>query len=80
MRPIVYANINYAVNYLDASVAAKHKLWLARYNNGNDSTGLDPQTIQPDLASFHPNPYGHCPERWPAVCPASCVSPHAPCG
>jgi GH25 family lysozyme M1 (1,4-beta-N-acetylmuramidase) len=58
VRPIVYANINYAVNYLDASVAAKHKLWLARYNNGNDPTGVDPETAQPDLASFHPNPYG----------------------
>lgn len=58
VRPIVYANINYTVNYIDQGVAAKHKLWLARYNGGNDPTSVDPQTSQPDLASFHPNPYG----------------------
>jgi hypothetical protein len=58
VRPIVYANINYAVNFIDESVASRHKLWLARYNGGNDPSTVDPQTSQPELASFHPNPYG----------------------
>jgi GH25 family lysozyme M1 (1,4-beta-N-acetylmuramidase) len=58
VRPIVYANINYAVNFLDTSVSAKHKLWLARYNGGNVAASVDPQTDQPEVASFHPNPYG----------------------
>jgi GH25 family lysozyme M1 (1,4-beta-N-acetylmuramidase) len=58
VRPIVYANINYAVNFLDTTVSAKHKLWLARYNNGNVAASVDPQADQPEVASFHPNPYG----------------------
>jgi GH25 family lysozyme M1 (1,4-beta-N-acetylmuramidase) len=58
VRPIVYANINYAVSFLDTSVSAKHKLWLARYNGGNVAASVDPQNDQPEVASFHPNPYG----------------------
>ena len=58
VKPIVYANINYAVNFITEEVADEHDLWLARYNGGNDPSTVDPQTSQPEVASFHPNPYG----------------------
>lgn len=58
VTPIIYVNINYAVNYITEAVAADHDLWLARYNGGNDPSTVDPETSQPEVAGFHPNPYG----------------------
>jgi GH25 family lysozyme M1 (1,4-beta-N-acetylmuramidase) len=58
VTPIVYANSNYAKNFLDETVSATHALWLARYNAGNDPTQVDPQVTQPETPSGYPNAYG----------------------
>ncbi len=58
VEPIIYANGNYATNYLDASVAARHDLWVARWNNANDPSLTNPQIDQPQTPSGYVNPYG----------------------
>jgi hypothetical protein len=57
VKPIVYANINYALNFSDESVADEHDLWLARYNGGNDPARR-PADEPAEGVNFHPNPYG----------------------
>lgn len=57
VRPIVYASSNYATNFLDTSVAARHDLWMARWNGGN-ANQVNPQTDQPETAAGYVNPYG----------------------
>jgi GH25 family lysozyme M1 (1,4-beta-N-acetylmuramidase) len=57
VEPIIYANTNYATNLVDASLAAKHDLWIARWNGGN-SNQVNPQTDQPETPGGYPNPYG----------------------
>lgn len=56
VEPLVYANGNYARNYLDSSVAAATPdLWIARWNNPFPN----PHTDQPQDVSGWPNLYGH---------------------
>ncbi len=57
VKPIVYANTNYATSLLDASLAAEHDLWIARWNGGNANL-VNPQTDQPETPGGYPNPYG----------------------
>src|SRR5215203_6070046 len=57
VEPIIYANTNFATNYIDAELAQEHDLWLARWNGGNANL-VNPQTDQPETPSGYPNPYG----------------------
>jgi GH25 family lysozyme M1 (1,4-beta-N-acetylmuramidase) len=57
VEPIIYANTNFATNLIDASLAAEHDLWLARWNGGNANL-VNPQVDQPETPSGYPNPYG----------------------
>lgn len=57
VEPIIYANTNFATNLIDASLAAEHDLWIARWNGGN-ANNVDPQTDQPETPGGYPNPYG----------------------
>lgn len=58
VEPIVYANTNYATNFLSEEIADKYELWIARYNGGNDPNTVDPQVTQPETPAGFPNPYG----------------------
>jgi RHS repeat-associated protein len=53
IRPLVYANSNYATNFLNSTVN-HHDLWLARYN----ADPVDPQSDQPQTPAGYLNPYG----------------------
>ncbi|MBA3274072.1 MAG: carbohydrate-binding protein, partial [Chthoniobacterales bacterium] len=55
--PIIYASSNYATNFLDTSVSARHDFWIARWNGGN-ANNVNPQTDQPETAAGYVNPYG----------------------
>ena len=57
VEPIVYANANYATNYLNTAVASDFDLWIARWN-GNNANNVDPQTDQPETPAGWANPYG----------------------
>jgi GH25 family lysozyme M1 (1,4-beta-N-acetylmuramidase) len=57
VRPIIYCNSNFATNLLDASVAANHDLWIARWNGGN-SGNVDPQVDQPETPAGFANSFG----------------------
>ncbi|MGB7159292.1 MAG: GH25 family lysozyme [Tepidisphaeraceae bacterium] len=57
VEPIIYANTNYATNLVDASLAAEHDLWIARWNGGNANL-VNPQTDQPETPGGFANPYG----------------------
>ncbi|HEV2295452.1 MAG TPA: GH25 family lysozyme [Tepidisphaeraceae bacterium] len=58
IEPIIYANGNYARNFLTEAVAQRHDLWLARWNNGNNPSTFDPQTAQPQVPAGWENVYG----------------------
>jgi len=57
VEPIIYANTNFATNLIDASLAAEHDLWIARWNGGNANL-VNPQIDQPETPGGFANPYG----------------------
>ena len=57
VRPIIYANGNYATNFLNESVAERHDLWIARWNGGNANL-VNPQIDQPETPAGFVNSFG----------------------